>query len=445
MSLYSAFYSGLSGLATNANALNVIGNNLSNINTVGFKGSSTTFSDIFSTSLGGVSTQGNGDPIQFGLGTQVNGVSQNFSQSSFQSTGNALDMAIQGNGFFTLQTPAGQQVYSRAGNFTINNTGNLVANDGSSVMGWVRDPVTGLVNTSAALAPIQINAGTTASAFATSKITTGMNLNASDPAGTTFTTPIQVYDSQGNAQSLVATYTKTAPNTWTYTIAGPPNSTITINNVTQAFPIVPPATAPVMGTLDFSPAGALLSDTALVGGVPTQVPATSTAANPLMTIAWGNGAANSNITMALVNTDKSTNVSQYSAASAATSSSQNGYGAGSLTSMTVDQTGIISGTFTNGQVIQLAQVALSSFNNVNGLVQAGNSHWAQSLSSGSPTIGVAGQGGRGGVLGSNLELSNVDVATEFTKLILSQRGYEANSKIVTTTDQLLQVTLNLKQ
>ena len=102
MSLYSAFYSGLSGLATNANALNVIGNNLSNINTVGFKGSSTTFRDIFSTSLGGVSTQGNGNPIQFGLGVQTNSVSQDFSQSSFQSTGNALDMAIQGNGFFTL-------------------------------------------------------------------------------------------------------------------------------------------------------------------------------------------------------------------------------------------------------------------------------------------------------------------------------------------------------
>jgi flagellar hook protein FlgE len=113
--------------------------------------------------------------------------------------------------------------------------------------------------------------------------------------------------------------------------------------------------------------------------------------------------------------------------------------------MTVDQNGIISGTFTNGQVIALAQVALSSFNNQNGLVQSGNNHWGQSLASGAPTIGLANQGGRGSVLGANLELSNVDVAGEFTKLILSQRGYEANSKIVTTTDQLMQVTLNLKQ
>ena len=146
-----------------------------------------------------------------------------------------------------------------------------------------------------------------------------------------------------------------------------------------------------------------------------------------------------------MNTDGSTNITQFSAASATSSSFQDGYGAGTLRDMTVDQNGIVSGTFTNGQVIALAQIAISSFNNMNGLVQTGNNHWGQSLASGSPTIGLANQGGRGGVLGSNLELSNVDVAGEFTKLILSQRGYEANSKIVTTTDQLMQVTLNLKQ
>jgi flagellar hook protein FlgE len=221
----------------------------------------------------------------------------------------------------------------------------------------------------------------------------------------------------------VATYTKSAVNnTWTYAITGPAGATMG---------------GAANGTIGFSASGALLT----INGVA----ATTQAANPVLNITWGNGAAASTINVDMVNIDGSANVSQYSAASATSSSSQDGYGAGSLTSMTVDQNGIISGTFTNGQVIQLAQVALSSFNNVNGLVQAGNNHWAQSLASGSPTIGVANQGGRGGVLGSNLELSNVDVATEFTKLILSQRGYEANSKIVTTTDQMMQVTLNLKQ
>ena len=425
MSLYSAFYSGLSGLSTNANALNVIGNNLSNINTVGFKGSSTTFRDIFSTSLGGVSTQGNGNPIQFGLGVQTNSVSQDFSQSSFQSTGNALDMGIQGNGFFTLQTSDGRQVFSRAGNFTRNTSGYLVASDGANVMGWNRDTTTGAVNTSASLAPIRIDAGVTASAFATQNIRTGVNLNASSATGASsvLTTPIQVYDSQGNTQTLTVTYTKTGTNAWDYSVTGPAGSTIN-------------GGAAANGSIAFTASGALWT----VNGV-----AATAANNPALAIAWGNGSAASNISFNLVNPDGSANVTQFSAASSTSSSFQDGYGAGSLRDLTVDQNGIISGTFTNGQVIALAQVALSSFYNMNGLVQTGNNHWGQSLASGSPTIGLANQGGRGGVLGSNLELSNVDVAGEFTKLILSQRGYQANSRIVTTTDELLQETLNLKR
>lgn len=422
MSLYSAFYSSLSGLSTNANALNVIGNNLSNINTVGFKGSSTTFRDIFSTSLTGTATQGNGNPIQFGLGVQVNSVSQDFSQSSFQSTGNALDMAIQGNGFFTLQTVDGRQVFSRAGNFTRNNDGYLVASDGSNVMGWNRDPVTGVVNTSATLAPIRIDAGTTASAFATQNIRLGINLNSAGAIGDTLTTPVQAYDSQGNPQNIIVTYTKTGSNTWNY-----------------AASVSAPATigAGATGTLVFSTSGNLLT---INGNPPTS------ANNPVFSgINWGNGTTVQNVTWDVVNPDNSPNVTQFSGSSSTTSTFQDGYGAGTLRDLSVDQNGVISGTFTNGQVISLAQVALSTFNNVNGLVQTGNNHWGQTLSSGSPTIGLANQGGRGGVLGSNLELSNVDMAGEFTKLILSQRGYQANSRLVTTTDQLLQETLNLKQ
>ncbi|HEX9011002.1 MAG TPA: flagellar hook protein FlgE [Holophagaceae bacterium] len=422
MSLYSAFYSSLSGLSTNANALNVIGNNLSNINTVGFKGSSTTFRDIFSTSLTGTATQGNGNPIQFGLGVQVNSVSQDFSQSSFQSTGNALDMAIQGNGFFTLQTVDGRQVFSRAGNFTRNNNGYLVASDGSNVMGWNRDPVTGVVNTSATLAPIRIDAGTTASAFATQNIRLGINLNSAGAIGDTLTTPVQAYDSQGNPQNIIVTYTKTGSNTWSY-----------------AASVSAPATigAGATGSLVFSTSGNLLT---INGNPPTA------ANNPVFSgINWGNGTTVQNVTWDVVNADNSPNVTQFSGSSSTTSTFQDGYGAGTLRDLSVDQNGVISGTFTNGQVISLAQVALSTFNNVNGLVQTGNNHWGQTLSSGSPTIGLANQGGRGGVLGSNLELSNVDMAGEFTKLILSQRGYQANSRLVTTTDQLLQETLNLKQ
>ncbi|HJV22723.1 MAG TPA: flagellar hook protein FlgE [Holophagaceae bacterium] len=426
MSLFSAFYSGLSGLATNASALNVIGNNLSNLNTVGYKGSSTTFRDIFSTSLGGVSTQGNGNPIQFGLGVQINSVAQDFSQSSFQSTGNALDMAIQGAGFFVLQPVGGGQTFTRAGNFNRNNAGFLVSANGANVMGWGRDPVTGLLNTSTAIAPIQIATGTTSSAFATQTIRLGVNLNSAATSGPSsiLTTPIQVYDSQGNPQNLIVTYTKVANNVWNYAVTGP------------AGPPAATVGGQANGTITFSNSGTLADINGLGNGI---------AANPVLNIAWNNGTNPSTINFGVVNQDGSSNFTQYSAPSNTSSSFQDGYGAGTLKDLTVDQNGIVSGSFTNGQVIALAQVAVATFNNNNGLVQQGNNQWSQSLASGSPTIGVANSGGRGGVLGANLELANVDVATEFTKLILSQRGYQANGKIVTTTDQLLQETLNLKQ
>ena len=414
MSLYSAFYSGLSGLASNANALNVVGNNLSNINTVGFKGSSTTFSDIFSSTLSGVAIAGNGDPIQFGLGTQVNGVSQNFSQSSFQSAGSALNMAIQGNGFFTLKTASGQQVYTRDGNFSKDSNGFLVASDGSNVLGYAINPITGVA--SAAAAPIQISSGITSPAAATANITAGVNLDASAALGATLNSHVQVFDSQGNPQSLLVTYVNTGTNTWSYTVTGPTGSTIGGANT---------------GTITFDANGNI---------VPM--------ANPALNITWppSDGAAASTIALNLVQADGVTgNITQYSAPSATSSTSQDGYAAGTLSSLAVDQNGIITGTFTNGQITKLAQVALSTFNNVNGLIQAGNNAWTQSLASGAPSIGVANQGGRGGILGSNLELSNVDVATEFTNMILNQRGYEANSKIITTTDQLMQATLAMKQ
>ncbi|HEY3400168.1 MAG TPA: flagellar hook protein FlgE [Geothrix sp.] len=421
MSLYSAFYSGLSGLSTNASALNVIGNNLSNLNTVGFKGSSTTFRDIFS-STGASATQGNGNPIQFGLGVQTNSVNQDFSQSSFQSTGNALDMAIQGNGFFTLQTPSGGQVFSRAGNFTRNNLGFLVASDGSSVMGWNRG--TNGLSTTGAMVPIQISA-TTPGAQATQNFSLGINLNAAATTGTTFQTPIQVYDSLGQAQNLMVTYTKAAAtNTWTYTVA----DTAT-----------PPATfAPaVAGTIVFDTDGTILS---LNGGSPP-----SDINNSTLNITWPGGSGTSAINFNIIEKDGTQNLTGLSSPSTTISSTQDGFPTGTLRDLTVDQNGLITGNFTNGQILPMAQLALSAFTNVNGLQQSGNNHWGQTLASGAPVIGLANQGGRGAILGSNLELSNVDVASEFTKLIVSQRGYQANSRIVTTTDELLQETLNLKR
>jgi flagellar hook protein FlgE len=410
MSLLSAFYSGLSGLSTNANALNVIGNNLANINTVGFKGSDMTFRDIFS-STGAMASQGNGNPIQFGLGVQANSVNQDFSQSSFQSTGNAMDMAIQGNGFFTLQTPTGSQVYSRAGNFTRNNLGFLVASDGSSVLGW--NGVNGALSTNSSMVPIQISSAPTP-AQPTDAVTLGVNLN---PADASFSNTIQIYDSLGAPQNIMVTYTNTSvpvgssPATWNWAA---------VDATAPKTPI-----AGWSGTLAFDGTGTLTAPTA--AAIPS-----------LSGHTWSNGATTPAIAFNIPG-----NFTGLSQASTTVSSSQTGFPPGTLQALSVDQNGVITGTFTNGQIQKMAQVAVSTFTNTNGLEQSGNNHWSQTLASGVPTVGQGNQGGRGGVLGSNLELSNVDVASEFTKLITSQRGYEANSKIITTTDQLMQVTLNL--
>lgn len=420
MGLYSAFYASLSGLNANSSALGVIGNNLANLNTIGFKGSSATFQDIFSSSLGGLSTQGNGNPIQIGLGTRLGVVGQNFGQGSFQSTQNALDMAIQGSGFFTVLSTDGRTVYSRAGNFTRDNAGFLVNPGGGKVLGWNVDSTTGLINLSSTPSPIQIAAGFTTSALPTANIRMAINLDANQSIAATaphLTSPIQVYDSQGNLHTLNVQFTKTAANTWNYAIIDP-TGTATIGGAGAA------------GPMTFNASGQLL---------------TPALPNPNFSVNWNNGTAAQTITWQVRDTGGNPIITQYASASGTNSSYQDGYGAGSLRDLSVDQNGVISGTFTNGQVLSLAQVALASFNNPNGLLQIGNTAWGQTLASGAPTVGIANAGGRGGILGANLELSNVDVAEEFTRLIVSQRGYQANSRVVTTTDQLLQETLNLKQ
>src|SRR5512145_318016 len=190
MSLYSSFYASLSGLAANSGMLGVIGNNLSNLNTVGYKGSSSAFQDLFNASLGSNGTSGNGDPMQVGLGTQLGAISQNFGQGSFQSTGNVTDMAVSGQGLFMLQRSDGSQVYSRAGNFSIDRDGFLVNPNGDEVLGWNR--VGNVLSTTGIVVPIQINSGTVSPPTATATVSMTTNLDADAPVGTIFSTPLQV-------------------------------------------------------------------------------------------------------------------------------------------------------------------------------------------------------------------------------------------------------------
>lgn len=414
MSLYSSFYASLSGLSANGNALGVIGNNLANLNTIGYKGSSSTFQDLFSTAMGANSTQGNGNPIQLGLGTRLGAVFQNFGQGSNQATSNATDMAIQGNGFFVLQDASGARLYSRAGNFTLDNAGNLVDPNGYQVIGWNRTAA-GTVNTTLPPSPIVIPTGITSPARATVDFGFVTNLNASAAVGDTFTSPNQVYDSLGTSHSVIVTYTKTAANTWTWaTTTDDAGATLTGGT----------------GTLTFDASGQLLT------------PAT----NPAINIAWSNGSAAQALTFDIYSGNPPiSNLTQYAAASSTSNSFQDGTGAGTIRSVSVSTDGTVVGSFTNGQTIPLARVSLALFANINGLQKEGNNTWSETIASGVASTGAASEGGRGTVLGANLELSNVDVAAEFTQLIINQRGYQANSRVVTTSDELLQETLNLKR
>jgi flagellar hook protein FlgE len=410
MGLYSSFYSSLSGLSANANALTVIGNNLANLNTVGFKGSSASFEDLFNAAIGGRGTEGNGDPMQIGMGTSLGGIDQNFAQGSFQATGSVTDMALQGEGFFCLQTKDGQHLYTRAGNFTTDHDGYLVTPNGDKVLGWNR--VGGSLVTSGITSPVRVDMGTTSLPSATSSIGTTTNLNSAAATGDVYSTPVQIYDSLGGSHSLVFTYTKTAnPGEWGLNITTDGGATV------SGYP----------ATIQFNSSGQL----------------TSPAANPSLTIAGWTTGATSPATTWQIYSGGTSSLTGFAAPSSTNATSQNGFASGTIRSLSVDQNGRIIGNFTNGQTIPMAQVSIALFNNVEGLSKTGNNSWSDTLSSGGPAVGAANEGGRGTVLGSNLELSNVDVAEEFTRLIINQRGYQANSRVVTTADSLLQETLNL--
>lgn len=421
MGLYSSFYASLSGLSANASALSIIGNNLANLNTVGFKGSSSSFQDLFASAAGASGTQGNGDPSQIGLGTRLGAIATDFSQGSFQSTGNATDMAIQGSGFFTLTTKDGARAYSRSGNFSINKLGILTDPSGNQVMGWNR--ANEVLSTNGKVSPVTINVAATSPPSATTVMSTTTNLDSGAATGDVFSAPVNIYDSLGAQHSVLYTYTKTA-NTgeWSVAVTTDGGAAVNVNG-----------TGGNTMLLKFKADGSL--DT------PTD--------NPTLAISgWSNGAKAQDTTWQIwkgTGTDAKSSLTNYRSASATSNTSQDGYAAGSINSLTVDQNGQIIGNFTNGQTVPLAQVAITTFPNQGGLAKNGSNTWTETESSGVANVGAANKGGRGAVLGANLELSNVDVASEFTALIISQRGYQANGRLVTTSDELLQETLNLKR
>jgi flagellar hook protein FlgE len=431
-----SFATPLSGLTAAQGQLQSVSNNLANLNTNGYKDQTLTFADIFSQTG---STNGSGDPLQTGSGVTVNSTNANFTEGSLNATGTTSNMALSGNGFFVTQSASGLPDYTRAGDFATNKAGQIATPSGELVLGY--PAVNGVVNTAAALQPLQVGTGVTSPAVASTTFDISANLNASSAVGNTASSTLPVFDSLGAAHTLSVTYTMTAANTWSYTV------TIPSADLTPA-----PAgasTTVASGTLNFSSAGVLTStlptggvSTAPSAGIALTIP--PVAVPPAAQTAFANGAATMPLNWTLVTAGAPT-ITQTSTASATSATSTNGFASGTLQTYAVQPDGTINGTFSSGQTLALGQVAVASFANNQGLVAIGNNNYHATGASGPPVVGVAGTGGRGSVIGGSVEQSNVNIATEFSRLIVAQQAYSANAKTITTFNQVSQATIAMLQ
>ncbi|WP_349899730.1 flagellar hook protein FlgE [Parafrigoribacterium soli] len=389
-----SLYSGISGLRSHQTMLDVTANNIANVNTVAFKASATQFEDTLSQLTKGASspqaTTGGTNPAQIGLGVKVAGISTNFAQGSTQSTGRALDVMISGDGFF-ITSSGGQTAYTRAGALDFDPQGRLVTPDGAIVQGWTA--VDGVVDAGGPVGNVTLPKNAVSPAIATTTAKVGGNLPGDAATGTVLTRDTTVYDASGNASQLSLTFTKTAAG-W----------------------------------------DASYSD----GATPPTVTTTS------MAFTNGKLTSGTSITAAGVAIDLST-ATGYAGLTTASITDQNGRDAGTLQTFTLSPDGTLVGSFSNGASQAIGQIALATFVNPSGLQKAGSSSYTSTFNSGAAQLGVAGQSGLGSLTSGALEMSNVDLSQEFTNLIVAQRGFQANARIITTSDDVLQELTNLKR
>ncbi|MGC9988753.1 MAG: flagellar hook protein FlgE [Terriglobales bacterium] len=410
----------------------VIASNLANVDTPGFKDQQIEFADLFYQNLG---TDGAGDPIQQGAGVQVSSQTSDFTQGDVSATGVDTDVAINGNGFFVVEEN-GVQSYTRAGNFEIGTNNLLETAGGQTVMGY---PATnGVVNTSAGLSALELGAGTSSPATATANLQMTTNLNATGGVGSTYSTTATIYDSLGAPHQLTVTYTNTGVNTWSYQLSIP--SADLSPTVSGTPPVSTPQTGILQtGTLTFDGNGNLISDTQGTGAAAT--PPTDITAS---ISGFADGASNQTFNWNVLNGTTPV-ITQLAAANSTASIEQDGTASGTLQSFSIGSDGTITGSFSNGTTATLGQIALASFADEQGLSRNGDNTYSTTLASGQPTIGAPTSGGLGSITGGSLEASNVDIATEFSNLIVAQRSYEANARVITTFDQIEQDTIALKQ
>lgn len=411
--MFTAFSTALSALNADTTAISVVGNNLANLNTDGFKASEVSFNDLVTQSIGA----GLGETqVGFGVGTPVTMLQ--FTQGALQSTGGPLDAAIQGNGFFVVQTTSGLTEYTRGGSFQTNLQGALTTSTGELVQGW--SATNGTINTNNPIGNITVPSGSLQPPVATQNAALSANLDASAAAGTDYSTSMTVYDSLGTSHVVTFDFTQSStPNQWNYTMSFP-NGDLTA-----------PGT-PTTGTLTFDSSGNLTSPAA-------------TDPQPVLTATGlSDGAADMNVTWNLYNGTTPT-ITQFSQPSATSGMTQDGAAAANLTSVGIGNGGQIVAQYSNGSQVVVGQMAMANISNPDSLIGAGDNNYSLGANTATPAVGLPGTGGRGTVTGGSIEASTVDIATEFTNLIIYQRSYEANARMVTTVDQLSQDTIALKQ
>ena len=443
MGISSSLYSGVSGLNANGNAMSVIGNNIANANTIGFKSSRAIFGDLLSSQV-----SGSGGTSQVGRGVGLSVVDNIFSQGTFENTETNTDLAVEGAGFFIVSDPSTGNAtnnYSRAGAFRFNAEGFLVNPEGYNLMGFNLDENG---NTVGDLTPIKANTQSFTPAGPTANVDLNTNLDSdslvvtggfdsTDPASTSnYATSLQVFDSLGSTHLLTTYFTKTAEQEWDW------NVVVDGGEVTGGTSGVLEVVG--SGTLSFDSSGDLIR----IGTQELYSTPGDTSSDPILprptatTTAGALDWVNGSVQTQQLAIDMQT--SQYSSPSVVVSQEQDGYGTGTLVKLSVDEFGNVIGNFSNGTPRSLMRLALAKFTNANALDKIGNNMYSQSTNSGVPVIGTVGSG-VGNIFTNALELSNVDLAQEFVKMITTQRGFSANSKTITTTDEMLAEVINLKR
>jgi flagellar hook protein FlgE len=439
MGITSAFFSATSGINATSRALSEIGNNIANAQTIGFKTRTVSFGDLFGASIG---VGGTSSALVEGRGVRVLGVDPSFTQGSLQTTSNALDLAIDGDGFFQVTDASGNPFFSRAGQFNIDDSGNIINPSGFRLQGFQVDAsgnVTGAIGDMVLTTLQQIGAATTDVAMsgnvnATEPIiaptTVQLLADPSNSSNSQFSTGVRVYDSLGVGHDVTVYFAKTANNTWQYNVIAP-NTEVTVipanENTTTGNALV------AQGTLTFNSSGLLLTESNPAGHA----------------ITFSNGSAPSNIIFDFgtsITTDGGTGsdgMLQQGAASVLLTLAQDGFSNGTLTNTSIAEDGLITGRFSNGTTQNLGQVILARFINPDGLQPLGRNLFIESGDSGTPLVGTPGSGTFGKVTASTLEASNVDLGDELVNMIIMQRGFQANSRIITTTNDLLGELVNL--